>query len=146
MKKIVNMNEADISNEEYPIIGTCALATCFGILLYEENKRIAIVGHSTADWVPIVLKMLDLIDDSEMSIFKYLVIPGYYSKIEDVYNTKKKIELFFEMFKTDKVSFKPYDKEYEEYIIFDEKTCSYEFDFDSRTGKFLLSKNNYIKK
>ena len=37
--KMANMNEAVISNEEKPIVGTQALATCFGLLLYDENNK-----------------------------------------------------------------------------------------------------------
>ena len=138
MKKIVGMNEVGVSNEEYPIVGTHALATCFGILLYEENKKIAIVGHCTSNWVSIVLKMLDIIDESDRCTFKYLVVPGFYSEQNDIYNTKLKIETFFTMFKTDKVNFEPFDREY--FITFDEKTNSYEFEFDSKTGRFLARK------
>ena len=144
MKNIVRMNEVGISSEECPIIGTYALATCFGILLYEEDKKIAIVGHCTSNWIPIVLKMLDLIDDNTKCKFKYLVIPGFYSEQNDIYNTKLKIEKFFSAFETDKVTFEPFDKEY--FIIFDEETSSYEFEFDSKTGKFLSQKNNFMKK
>ncbi len=137
MIKNVGMNEADISSEECSIIGTTALATCFGILLYDEENKIAIVGHATSTWIPTVLKMLNLIDD-EIHIFKYLVIPGYDSKQRDFYNTKNKINRFFKIFNTEKVSFVPYDKEYEPYIVLDEKTMSYEFLFDAQTGKFVL--------
>ncbi len=143
MIKNVEMNEAEISSEKFPIIGTHALATCFGILLYEENKRIAIVGHCTSDWIPTILKMLNLIDD-EYYYFKYLVIPGFYSEKNDIYRTKLKIETFFKIFKTDKINFEPYNDEY--FITYDEKTMSYEFLFDSRVGKFVSEKNNYIKK
>ena len=144
MKKIVGMNEVAISSEECPIIGTYALATCFGILLYEENKKIAVVGHCTSNWVPIVLKMLNLISDSDKCTFKYLVIPGFYSEQNDIHDTKLKIETFFNIFKTDKVTFEPFTEEY--VIDFDEKTNSYEFEFDSKTGKFLSQKNNFVKK
>lgn len=141
---IVEMNEVGISSEEYPIIGTHALATCFGILLYEKTKKIAIVGHCTSDWIPIILKMLNLIDNDDKYCFKYLVIPGFYSEQKDIYKTKLKIETFFNIFKTDKVTFQPFTEKY--IITFDEKTSSYEFLFDSRIGKFVSEKNNYIKK
>ena len=45
---IVEMNDADISTEEKPIIGTYALATCLGVLLYSEETRKAIVAHIVA--------------------------------------------------------------------------------------------------
>lgn len=36
---LIGMNEAGITTEEKSIIGTQALATCFGILLYERKKK-----------------------------------------------------------------------------------------------------------
>lgn len=144
MEKNVDMNEVDISSEEYPIIGTSALATCFGILLYDKVRKIAIVGHSTSDWIPVILKILNFVDDSYYCTLSYLIIPGYDSKKEDVYKTKIKIEKFFKLFKTDKIKFEPFDDEV--FIIFDEETCSYEFRFDSRIGKFLSEKKDFIKK
>lgn len=134
MIKIVEMNEVGISSEEYPIIGTVALSTCLGILLYEENSKIAIVAHCTSDWIPIVLKMLNLIDDSKPRVFKYLIIPGYYM---DNYDTINKINKFFLRFSNEKLTFIPYQQEYKSYLIFDKKTLSYEFMFDANTGNFI---------
>lgn len=88
--------------------------------------------------------MLNLIDDSDKCTFKYLVISGFYSEQNDIHNTKLKIETFFNMFKTDKVNFEPFTEEYT--IDFDEQTNSYEFEIDSKTGKFLSQKNNFVKK
>lgn len=140
MIKNVLMNTADISSNESPIIGTTSLATCLGILLYEENQKVAIVGHCTSNWIPIVLKMLDLIDDSKPCIFKYLIIPGYY---HDKYNTKNKIVKFFSNFSNEKIKFVPYEINYEENIIFDSKTKSYEFWFDANNGVFVTKKICY---
>ena len=38
---LVDMNDAQISTEDRPIIGTQALATCIGVLLYNEEKKVA---------------------------------------------------------------------------------------------------------
>ena len=55
---IVGMNSADISTFEKPIIGTQALATCFGVLLYDENQKIGIVAHFTHDIEATIIKIL----------------------------------------------------------------------------------------
>ena len=60
--KMANMNEAVISNEEKPIVGTQALATCFGLLLYDENNKTALVAHLSTDWQSTLMKLLSLID------------------------------------------------------------------------------------
>ena len=36
---LVGMNDAKISTNDRPIIGTDALATCIGLLLYSEEKN-----------------------------------------------------------------------------------------------------------
>lgn len=41
----VNMNGIECSTEEYPIIGTTALATCVGFLAYDANQKKAMVSH-----------------------------------------------------------------------------------------------------
>ena len=41
----VGMNEIKITDNENTVIGTNALATCVGVILYSEKHKRAIVGH-----------------------------------------------------------------------------------------------------
>lgn len=43
---IVRMNHVGITTIDKPIIGTNSLAPCLGILLYNEEKKIALVAHA----------------------------------------------------------------------------------------------------
>ena len=88
---LVGMNDAMITTEEKNIIGTEALATCIGILLYNEDKKIAIVAHVVPDKIDAIDKIYNIILKYKLlkTKFKYLIIPGYY---QEHYNTKELIE------------------------------------------------------
>ena len=43
---LVAMDHADITTLDKPIIGTHSLAPCLGILLYDEEKKMALVAHA----------------------------------------------------------------------------------------------------
>lgn len=135
--KLVDMNEADITSKEKPIIGTQALATCFGILLYDEESKEAIVAHVSTDVVPVILKIFDLIKVNKKRVFKYAIIPGYYSQNEDPYDIKNKIKYIFEDAQTDDIKFEPFKNIPKDAVKKDFSTPSFEFAFDSRIGKFV---------
>ncbi len=136
---LVNMNDADISTEEKPIIGTQALATCFGILLYERKKKQALVAHASTTYLPAVMKLFELIDLNSDNTFEYLIIPGYYSAQEDHYDIQSQLLKIFNKGEILKTKFIPFteQKKFEDIVQLDKKTLSYEFAFDSRTGKFV---------
>lgn len=48
--KYVELNEVDVSTEEFPLIGTKSLATCVGLLVYDRSKKQALVSHLTVEW------------------------------------------------------------------------------------------------
>jgi len=86
---MVGMNDAKISTEENPIIGTEALATCIGVLLYSEEKKIAIVAHVSSQPMETIDKIFDIIVKNKLySVnFKYKIIRGYYEEhygVEDI--------------------------------------------------------------
>ena len=134
---LVAMNDADISTLEKPIIGTQALATCFGVILYERTKKIAIVAHLSSDFVKTLLKMFSLIDLNDSNTFEYLIIPGYYSKKEDHYNVKPQLLEILNNCDVSKTKFIPFKEIPTNIVQLHEETLSYEFAFDSRTGKFI---------
>ena len=134
---IVSMNDAEISSEEKYIIGTSALATCIGVLLYSEDKKRAIVAHVAPDGLEITTKIAKLIIDNNLqdTIIKYKIIPGYY---EEHYNTKERLEKSFKQF----IPFTS-DEIPNSAIIKNEKYTSNEFIFDALAGKFIVDKDFY---
>lgn len=136
---LVSMDDAGISTLEKPIIGTRALATCFGILLYERTKKIALVAHVSTTFLLAIIKLFELIDLRCDNVFEYLIIPGYYSKQEDHYDIQKQLSALFnkgEILKTKFIPFKESNK-FEDIVRLNKETLSYEFAFDARTGGFV---------
>lgn len=131
---LVDMNDAQISTEERPIIGTHALATCIGVLLYSEEKKVAIVAHVSTESMPAIDKIFNLIIKNKLynTTFKYKIIPGYY---DEHYRTKELLEKHF-------THFVPFDEEsVPDYaVMINEETKSREFAFDASTGKFVTNK------
>lgn len=143
MLKLVGMNEAGITTKENPIIGTFALATCFGILLYDEEAKEAIVAHVSTDIVPTILKIFDLIKVNQKRVFKYAIIPGYYSEKEDPYDIKSTLRKLFEDIQTGNIKFEQFKNIPKDAIKKDINTPSFEFAFDSRNGKFITDKISF---
>ena len=131
---LVGMNDAMISTEERTIIGTHALSTCIGVLLYDEEKKLAIVAHIVPDKIDAIDKIFAIIIKHKLwsTKFKYKIIPGYYS---EHYNTIGLIEKHL----------KDYTPFFEEEIPSnairkDDKSESCEFAFDASTGTFVTDK------
>ena len=90
--KFVDMNEYFVSDEQHKIIGTYALATCSGILLYDRKNKVGAVGHVNSHWFELCVYMSCSIKAEEI---EYLVIPGYDRvKLSD-FEIKDNIESFF---------------------------------------------------
>ena len=75
---MVNMDDAMISTDEKPIIGTEALATCTGVLIYCEELKKAIVAHISSDYNKTIDRIFKLIIDNKLYRFplKYKIILG----------------------------------------------------------------------
>lgn len=70
--KIVDMNEVDVSTASQPYIGTQALCTCVGLLIYNRFSKIAIVGHLTTEWKYMIDKILEkMLEASFISLEEY---------------------------------------------------------------------------
>lgn len=135
--KLISMNDIDISTEEKPIIGTQALATCVGLILYSEKHKKAIVAHISSSHEHIFYNIFYLIFTNKLedSIIKYGIIPGYY---EEHYNVVKDLKTFFNNYPELFVSFS--SDELIKCFNIDKETFSKEFAFDSRSGKFVTDK------
>lgn len=140
---LVHMGDVDISTEKKPIIGTDGLATCIGVLLYNEQKKQAIVAHIQPEHFDTIHKTINLLDENQwhLDTIKYQIIPGYY---KEHYNTKETLEEIFSVFT-------PFDtlEISENAIQTDEEVGCRFFAFDTRTGKFITEKvffcENYNK-
>ena len=136
--KLVDMKEVDISTLEKPIIGTEALASCVGILLYNIEQKRAIVAHSTSDWEPIKYRILELMVQNNFgnSMVKYKVIRGFYPDNDMV------AEKFEKIFNSLKPMFVPFNEEEipEDGIRKNNILGSFEFAFDTSSGKFVTDK------
>jgi len=131
---LITMNDAQISTKDKPIIGTEALATCIGVLLYNEEKKLAIVAHIAPSSIEGIEKIFKIILDNKLhnENFKYLIIPGYY---EEHYNTKELIEKHlshFTPFKKDEIP--------DNAIKINRDYESKEFAFNASTGNFVTDK------
>lgn len=75
---IAGMNQVVVSASDKPIIGTQALDTCFGILLYDRKNKFGIVGHADPKNIfGIVVEMLKQIPSTTEGNVEYTIISGY---------------------------------------------------------------------
>ena len=137
---IADMDNAIASTQEKPIIGVQALATCFGLLLYDEKQKLGIIAHFSTEINGTFLQILNLIDFGKNNLFKYVIIPGYYSKIQDPYMTRFRIEKVLKSIQSDQLRFIPFDDIPSNAVSKSKSTPSYQFAFDTRIGKFVTDK------
>lgn len=110
---LVKSNEINISNEDYPVIGTYSLGPCMAFILYNKEHKKAIVGHIPKDRV--INNMY--LDEIRLELYKIIVenklfnSPFELSLIDGAYKSEQEY-LFheFEILKdSTKTRFKPLD-------------------------------------
>lgn len=75
---IACMDQVVVSTSDKPIIGTQALDTCFGILLYDRKNKFGICGHADPKNIfNIVIEMLKKIPSTTEGDIEYTIISGY---------------------------------------------------------------------
>lgn len=133
----VGMNEIKITDSNNKMIGTQALATCVGVILYIEKYKTALVAHISDkpeqyfERILYILKENNLLD----SKVKYAVIRGYYYNHYELYeNLCSLFEEFKELFIP--LNYKKSD------IEKDEELPALQFIFNAETGNFVKSKKN----
>lgn len=133
----VGMNEIKITDNENTVIGTNALATCVGVILYSEKHKRAIVGHIANESELNFIKMIYMLEMNGFTDSKinYAVIGGYY------YNHYELCSKLYNLFNKYKETFIPLEYNNDD-ILKDEGLPSVGFIFDASTGKFINSKNN----
>ncbi len=75
--QIARMGEIVVSSNDKPIVGTTALATCFGIVFYDRQNKKAYVGHAgPGSYMQMLYTMVSMIDSSAKQI-EYCIILGW---------------------------------------------------------------------
>lgn len=133
----VGMNEIKITDNENTVIGTNALATCVGVILYSKKHKRAIVAHIANEPELNFIKMIYMLEMNGLidSKINYAVIGGYY------YNHYELCSKLYNLFNKYKETFIPLEYNNDD-ILKDEGLPSVGFIFDASTGKFINSKNN----
>ena len=146
---IVSPDEIGFTDEKNNIICTNALATCIGILIYDEKNKKCALGHfysnKTGSTVEkeaniIFLNLISKLDMNNMTNenLKYMVLPGghaYYFNDDKIFKVCDELIKKFNIFS----NFKSFSKEEinEDTIKENAVTKSLEFAFDSNSGKFV---------
>lgn len=137
---IANMDQVVVSTADKPIIGTQALDTCFGILLYDRKNKFGICGHADPKNIfNIVVEMLKQIPSTTEGNVEYTIIPGYRA-VEQ--NNIKGIEEIQDILRNyviinPKIKFISLNSPLEPKIP--NKLLCYDFAFDTKFGKDVTS-------
>ena len=133
---MVGMDDASISTDDKYIIGTEALATCTGVLLYSERTKRAIVAHVSSDYIETIDKVFNLVIENKLygEKLKYAIICGTDRNAHDYYGI---INILSEHFK----EYIPFSDEIVSAgVVLDTDTYSNQFAFDATNGKFVSDK------
>lgn len=110
----VGMDDIQISTNNKPIIGTCALAPCMGFILYSKENKKSIVGHISSSQLldnnsleKLKLKIFKIIAQNNLvnDYFDIMLIEGaqksiYYKEwyeLDTLQNQEKKTYSLFEV-------------------------------------------------
>lgn len=149
----VGMSDIKASDDDNNVIGTTGLGPCFGVVLYNEDKKRAIVTHSVSDNPDLFFELILFADKNELlnDNMKYAIIPGY-DETTSYKKSKETLEIEFEKsgikpllnagncVRTVKIS-----------NIYSNEYCN-EFLFDAFSGRFVtydydsIINNDSIKK
>lgn len=135
-----NMDQVVVSTADKPIIGTQALDTCFGILLYDRKNKFGICGHADPKNIfNIVIEMLKQIPSTKEGDIEYTIIPGYRA-VEQ--NNIKGIEEIQDILRNyviinPKIKFISLNSPLEPKMP--NKLLCYDFGFDTKFGKDVTS-------
>lgn len=144
---LVRMNHFGIATLDKPIIGTNSLATCLGLLLYDEKDKMAIVAHIRSGDPNIAMKkVVEFVRENklEFTSFKYKIFDGYYQDTAEAYHTKEtiinryiKLNLFFAVpFKEEEIPSTA--------LLKDPALPANEFYFDVQTGRFVTEEVQFL--
>ena len=134
---VASMNEYVLASTDKPILGTTALASCTGIIIYDKNGNYSL-GHLSTNYKNVIEGMVNNIDKN--SKIKVIIIPGFYTTPRKIYEIKEFLKLDYA-----EHDFEIEIKILNEYI--NKEFTSIEFAFDTRTEEFIMPNyNEYFKK
>lgn len=123
------------------LIGTQAIASCIGVILYDWFSKKAIVGHFNSnmydgfeveDAIRIYSKLHDEALKSNFSNnVSYLIIPGIVGNKERIKKVSQELEGFLKDYKKMEID--------NDFVKINEATESLEFVFDANSGTFKTS-------
>lgn len=122
------------SSEERPIIGTQALDTCYGILFYDRSAKRGLVGHgSPSGKIGTLCEMISRIDDGTKRVVEYAFVPGFRNVDRRDLTGVTELQMVLGKKCPKNIRFIPFTRDLK--IKLHEPTLSYEFAFDTRSGK-----------
>ena len=137
---IAVMDQVVVSTSDKPIIGTQALDTCFGILLYDRKNQFGICGHASPKSIfGIVVQMLKLIPSTTEGNIEYIIIPGYRAIEQHNFKGLDEIEDILWNYEAinPKIKFTSLNSSLEP--IMPNGLLCYDFAFDTKSGKDVTS-------
>lgn len=147
----VHMNEVKCTIKYGEVIGTKAIASCIGVLLYDKENKKAIVGHFNSnmydgeeveDAIRIYIELCNsMLDNNFSENVSYLILPGIVGNKDRINTVALELEKYLANY--EKMSTDADD------IRINEETESLEFVFDPINNTFLTEKyypndNDYI--
>lgn len=147
----VHMNEVKCTIKYGEVIGTKAIASCIGVLLYDKENKKAIVGHFNSnmydgeeveDAIRIYIELCNsMLDNNFSENVSYLILPGVVGNKDRINTVALELEKYLANY--EKISTDADD------IRINEETESLEFVFDPINNTFLTEKyypndNDYI--
>ena len=129
------MGQIVYSTPERPIIGTMALASCYGIIFYDRENKFAIVGHANpSSRIKIMDRMMDFVKKIGCNNIEYAVINGYFNVQKKNYKGEFELLKFLEEKSRNlNINIKPLQTDLG--VQLDKKKEGYEFAFDVNSGK-----------
>ena len=146
--QIAYMNEIVVSSSAKPIVGTVALATCYGIVFYDRKNKIGIVGHASSSKLLNILEMMMayFTIDKEI-IIEYAIVPGYDNILKNNLEGLKTLENYlikYTPLSVKLIPFKGID------LLVHEDLGSFSFAFNAENGlpvtKYLFYSENENKR
>ncbi len=130
---IADINEIVVSSLEKPVVGTIALATCYGIVFYDRKNKLAMVGHaSPSNLINILKEMMQYFTiDSEATI-EYVFVPGYVNDANKDYQGLRILEDYLIKNTPSGIKLIPFNGIE---LLTHEDIGSYDFAFDATDGK-----------
>ncbi len=135
---LAEMGEIVESTNQRPIIGTMALDTCYGILLYDRKNKWGLVGHGAPSSKDSTLKaMIARMNDGTNRVVEYLIVPGFRNVDYGDYSGSDQLMNIINLCKFPNIKLVPLSTLPD--IKLHNNTLSYEFAFDTQSGEFVTN-------